>query len=86
MGSGELRVLMGGGPKGPPLRISETKSRIGIIQTALERALQTASETVPLTFFSLPVTSQEGQTKVKQCQGDNDLHWRVIRSRISARP
>ena len=52
---------MGGG-KGPP-QISETTIRIGKIQAALERALQDALDTVPLNLFSLPVTSQEGQTR-----------------------
>ena len=50
MGSGELHVLMGGGPKGP-LRIFKSKSRRVKIQTALERSRRTLQDTIMLTLF-----------------------------------
>ena len=53
-------------------RIFETKSQMRKIQTALERSRRDAPETVPLTLFSRPVTSQEGQTKIKQGQSGTD--------------
>ena len=59
-GSGELHVLMRG-PKAP-LRIFECKSRRVKIQTALISRL-TIQETVMLTLFVLPMTSQECQTR-----------------------
>ena len=52
MGSGELRVLMGGGPMPPPpLRIFKSKSRRVKIQTALERSRRTLQDTITLTLF-----------------------------------
>ena len=51
MGSGELRVLMGGWPKGPPLRIFKSKSRRVKIQTALERSRRTLQDKIMLTLF-----------------------------------
>ena len=58
MGSGELRVLMGGGPKGHPppirtrkLRIFKYKSRRVKIQTALERSRRTLQDKIMLTLF-----------------------------------
>ena len=50
MGSGELRDLMGGGPKGP-LRIFKSKSRRVKIQTALERSRRTLQDKIMLTLF-----------------------------------
>ena len=50
MGSGELHVLMGGGPKGP-LRIFKKKSRRVKIQTALERSRRILQDTIILTLF-----------------------------------
>ena len=50
MGSGELHVLMGGGPK-RPLRIFKSKSRRVKIQTALERSRQNLQDTIMLTLF-----------------------------------
>ena len=44
MGSGELHVLMGGGPKGP-LRIFKSKSRRVKIQTGLEISHRTLQDT-----------------------------------------
>ena len=61
MGSEKLHDLMRRGPK-CRLQISENTVWIEKIQTALERALQDAPNTVPLNLFFLPVTSQEGQT------------------------
>ena len=51
MGSGELRVLMGGWPKGPPLRIFKSKSRRVKIQTALETSRRTLKDKIMLTLF-----------------------------------
>ena len=51
MRSGELRVLMRGWPKGPPLRIFQSKSRSVKIQTALERSRRTLQDTIMLTLF-----------------------------------
>ena len=51
MRSGELRVLMRGWPKGPPLRIFKSKSRRVKIQTALERSRRTLRDTIMLTLF-----------------------------------
>ena len=51
MGSGELRVLMGGWPKGPPPRIFKSKSRRAKIQTALERSRRTLQDKIMLTLF-----------------------------------
>ena len=52
MGSGELRVLMGGGwPKGPPLRIFKSKRLRVKIQTASERSRRTLQDTIMLTLF-----------------------------------
>ena len=56
-------------PKGPP-QISETTIRIRRILTALERALQDAPDTVPMNLFSLPVTSQQGQTRSRTFSED----------------
>ena len=50
MGSGELHVLMGGGPKAP-LRIFKSKSRRVKIQTALERSRRTLQDKIMLTLF-----------------------------------
>ena len=50
MGSGELHVLMRGGPKGP-LRIFKCNSRRVKIQTALERSRRTLQDTIMLTLF-----------------------------------
>ena len=50
MGSGELHVLMGGGPK-PPLRIFKSKSRRVKFQSALERSRRILQDTIMLTLF-----------------------------------
>ena len=50
MGSGELRVLMGGGPKAP-LRIFKSKNRRVKIHTALERSRRTLQDTIMLSLF-----------------------------------
>ena len=51
MRSGELRVLMRGWPKGPPLRIFKSKSRRVKIQTVLERSRRTLQDTIMLILF-----------------------------------
>ena len=52
MKSGELHVLMRGGPKGPPpLRIFKSKSRRVKIQTALERSRRTLQDAIMLILF-----------------------------------
>ena len=61
MRSGELRVLMRGWPKGPPLRIFKSKSRRVKIQNGVGKisSNSTGYDYVDLVFLS--VTSQEGQ-------------------------
>ena len=60
MGSGELRVLMGGGvTQRAPLRIFKSKSRRVKIQMALERSRRTLQDTIMLTlFFTCDVTGR----------------------------
>ena len=67
MRSGELRVLMRGWPKGPPLRIFKSKSRRVKIQTALERSRRTLQDTIMLTlFFDLCVRGRSKMVKKGQ--------------------
>ena len=68
MGSGELRVLMGGvAQRAPPLRIFKCKSRSVKIQTALERSRRPLQDKIMFTlFFTCDVTGRSKKVKKGQ--------------------
>ena len=79
MRSGELRVLMRGWPKGPPLRIFKSKSRSSKNSNGVGKISSNSTGYDYVDFIFWPVTSEEGQKWSKKVK----MYWFTVANCLS---